>query len=33
MGSKKENPLPESNLPKVLAEEFSEYFITKIQKI
>ena len=33
MGSQKENLLPESNVPEVLAEEFAEYFITKIQKI
>ena len=31
--SQKENPLPDSNSPEVLAEEFGEYFITKIQKI
>ena len=26
-------PLPDSNSPEVLVEEFAEYFITKIQKI
>ena len=33
MGSQKENPLPDSNSPEIIAEEFAEYFITKIQKI
>ena len=33
IAGQKENPLPESDSPEVLAEEFAEYFITKIQII